>query len=74
MELLEAAGNMPGKWQLLIYLGQQTILEQQKAQPLTVLRFQARGIYPATGTVGSGCALDGTAKQCYNAVDLTETN
>ena len=31
VELLEAAGNMPGKWQLLIYLGQQTILEQQKA-------------------------------------------
>ena len=32
VELLEAAGNMPGKWQLLIYLGQQTILEQQKAK------------------------------------------
>lgn len=29
VELLNAAGNMPGKWQLLIYLGQQTILKQQ---------------------------------------------
>ena len=29
VELLENAGNMPGKWQLLIYLGQQTILHQQ---------------------------------------------
>ena len=29
VELLEGAGNMPGKWQLLIYLGQQTILKQQ---------------------------------------------
>ena len=33
VDLLEGAGNMPGKWQLLIYLGQQTILQQQKAQP-----------------------------------------
>ena len=32
VDLLEGAGNMPGKWQLLIYLGQQTILQQQKAQ------------------------------------------
>lgn len=24
--------EFPGKWQLLIYLGQQTILEQQKAK------------------------------------------
>lgn len=29
VELLEVAGNMPGKWQLLIYLGQQAILKQQ---------------------------------------------
>ena len=29
---------------------------------------------PATGADGSGCALDGTAKQCYNAVVLTEMN
>ena len=29
VELLESAGNMPGKWQLLVYLGQQTILKQQ---------------------------------------------
>lgn len=29
VELLEGAGNMPGKWQLLIYLGQQAILKQQ---------------------------------------------
>ena len=32
VELLEGARNMPGKWQLLIYLGQQTILEQQKVK------------------------------------------
>ena len=25
VELLEGAGNMPGKWQLLIYLGQQVM-------------------------------------------------
>ena len=25
-------------------------------------------------SIGSGYALDDTAKQCYNAVDLTETN
>lgn len=29
MELLEGARNMPGKWQLLIYLGQQATLKQQ---------------------------------------------
>ena len=29
VEALEAADNMPGKWQLLIFLGQQTILKQQ---------------------------------------------
>ena len=29
VKLLEGAGNMPGKWQLLIYLGQQAILKQQ---------------------------------------------
>lgn len=32
MELLEGAENMPGKWQLLIYLGQQTILKQQRGE------------------------------------------
>lgn len=30
VELLEGAGNMTGKWQLLIYLGQQEILKQQR--------------------------------------------
>ncbi len=30
VERLEGAGNMPGKWQLLIFLGQQTILNLQK--------------------------------------------
>lgn len=30
VELLERADNMPGKWQLLIFLGQQTILQLQK--------------------------------------------
>lgn len=29
VELLKGAGNMPGKWQLLIFLGQQTILTIQ---------------------------------------------
>jgi len=28
--MLKDAGNMPGKWQLLIYLGQQTILKNQE--------------------------------------------
>lgn len=32
VDLLEKADNMPGKWQLLIYLGQQTILQMQKSQ------------------------------------------
>ena len=32
VEILKGAGNMPGKWQLLIFLGQQTILELQKQQ------------------------------------------
>lgn len=32
VELLEGAGNMPGKWQLLIYLGQQEILKQQQGE------------------------------------------
>ncbi|BDF32634.1 hypothetical protein CE91St62_07040 [Lachnospiraceae bacterium] len=27
--MLKGAGNMPGKWQLLIFLGQQTILNMQ---------------------------------------------
>ena len=30
VELLHGADNMPGKWQLLIFLGQQTILTMQK--------------------------------------------
>ena len=30
VELLKGADNMPGKWQLLIFLGQQTILNLQK--------------------------------------------
>ena len=30
VEMLHGADNMPGKWQLLIYLGQQTILNLQK--------------------------------------------
>ena len=29
VELLRSAENMPGKWQLLIFLGQQTILKTQ---------------------------------------------
>ena len=32
VELLEGADNMPGKWQLLIFLGQQTILNLQKQE------------------------------------------
>lgn len=32
VEVLVNAGNMPGKWQLLIYLGQQTILHMQETQ------------------------------------------
>ena len=32
VELLEGASNMPGKWQLLIYLGQQEILKRQKGE------------------------------------------
>ena len=31
VEHLENAGNMPGKWQLLIFMGQQTILQMQKS-------------------------------------------
>lgn len=30
VEILQGADNMPGKWQLLIFLGQQTILNMQK--------------------------------------------
>lgn len=30
VEILRGADNMPGKWQLLIYLGQQTIINLQK--------------------------------------------
>ncbi len=30
VEMLQGADNMPGKWQLLIFLGQQTILNLQK--------------------------------------------
>ena len=32
VDLIKDAGNMPGKWQLLIYLGQQSILAQQENQ------------------------------------------
>lgn len=32
VEMLANAENMPGKWQLLIYLGQQTILHMQETQ------------------------------------------
>jgi len=32
VKLLEGAGNMLGKWQLLIYLGQQAILKQQNSE------------------------------------------
>jgi transposase-like protein len=30
VEMFHGADNMPGKWQLMIFLGQQTILEQQR--------------------------------------------
>ena len=33
VDMLQKADNMPGKWQLLIFLGQQTILQMQKSQP-----------------------------------------
>ncbi|WP_330577879.1 integrase core domain-containing protein [Alkaliphilus pronyensis] len=33
VEMLSNADNMPGKWQLLLFLGQQTILNMQKNQP-----------------------------------------
>lgn len=33
VELLNGADNMPGKWQLLIYLGQKTIAHMQNQQP-----------------------------------------
>ena len=29
-DIISNGGNMPGKWQLIIFLGQQTILEMQK--------------------------------------------
>ncbi|MGE9965256.1 IS6 family transposase [Bariatricus sp. HCP3S3_E12] len=32
VDLLQGADNMPGKWQLLIFLGQQTILKQQHGE------------------------------------------
>lgn len=32
VDLLKGTDNMPGKWQLLIFLGQQTILQLQKQQ------------------------------------------
>ena len=32
VEKLEGASNMPGKWQLLIFLGQQRILKMQQAK------------------------------------------
>ena len=32
VDMLEGADNMPGKWQLLILLGQQTILHLQEQQ------------------------------------------
>ena len=32
VDKLEGASNMPGKWQLLIFLGQQRILELQQAK------------------------------------------
>ena len=32
VEILDGTGNMPGKWQLLIYLGQKTILQLQTQQ------------------------------------------
>ena len=33
VDMLEGADNMPGKWQLLILLGQQTILQLQEQRP-----------------------------------------
>ena len=30
-DMIQNAGNMPGKWQLLIFLGQQTILKMQNS-------------------------------------------
>lgn len=33
VKLLQGAGNMPGQWQMLIYLGQQTILKLQNQSP-----------------------------------------
>ena len=31
VDMLKDAGNMPGKWQLLIFLGQQVILNMQES-------------------------------------------
>ena len=45
--MLSQADTMLGKWQLLIFLGQQTILNLQHGEALTVLRFRARGNYPS---------------------------
>ena len=42
---LDNADNMPGKWQLLIYLGQCRINRCNRAKPTTVPRFKARGKY-----------------------------
>ena len=32
VDVLKGVDNMPGKWQMLIFLGQQTILQMQKQQ------------------------------------------
>lgn len=39
VELLNKASNMPAKWQLLIFLGQQTILQMQNQQALQLYLF-----------------------------------
>ena len=61
VEMLSQADTMLGKWQLLIFLGQQTILNLQHGEALTVLRFRARGNYPSHR---KRPALDGTKKNC----------
>ena len=68
--MLVGTDNMAGKWQFVIFLGQQAILKLQEKQTMAkfVLRFQALGTNIA---IPKGHVLDDTRKQCYNVENQT---
>lgn len=66
IEMLPQTDTMPGKWQLRIFLGQQTILNLQHGEATNCSQIPSQRQKPTTA---KRHALDGTKKNCYTAVN-----